>query len=678
MGLPLSDSGVEQRDRSSYHRRDIQGLRAVAVLLVVLYHAGGVVKQGFVGVDVFFVISGFVITGVLVRELESRGAVDLRRFYLRRMRRLLPALAVMLTVVLAASVLLAPAGIGHETALTGLFASLFSSNIYLYSLPTGYFATDQQLNPLLHTWTLGVEEQFYFLFPLILLVVWIRLLKLRRLGSPRMGATAAIGLVTAVSFLFSAIWWHGGQIGWLNNPSQLAYYSSLSRAWEFGLGAILALGGKLLRRTSAPVGTLLGIVGACAIGVSAFGLLGAGGAPPLVSIGLAVGGTVALIAGGFSATNPISGLLATRPFVFLGDRSYSLYLWHWPLIVFALALVPGSKIAAPVAALVSLVPALWSFRYVENPIRFKAHVRGRPRLALVAVCLTVPIGTALVLAGAQRYLPVGPATAFHADVVRGCDNGAPFGSPSRVACTWSVPNAQGLIVLIGDSNAGQFTEPVVAAGNRAGYRVDVATYSDCPFIQLRVVWRGASGCPEFDRDSLRNLVTARPNLVVIAARSDAYVDGSAAQLGLVNGLHLTSAPAEKARLWTTGVRGVADTLTDAGIPVIVVHPIPVLPVNTQACAVVLLLANSCRFSLARPAVDAQLENVTRAENDALAGLPDASTLDFETQLCSVTTCFSRPPGNRLIRYRDSDHLSVGGSEALTPAFYAAIIRHARS
>ena len=345
--------------------------------------------------------------------------------------------------------------------------------------------------------------------------------------------------------------------------------------------------------------------------------------------------------------------------------------------MFALALFPGSGAAAPIAALCSLVPAFLSFHYVENPIRLQPGFRGPRRLALVAVCVTVPIGAAIVLAGAQQYLPVGPATAFHADVVRGCDNAAPFGSPSRGACTWSVSDARGSIVLIGDSNAGQFTEPVVAAGNKAGYQVEVATYSDCPFVHLRVVWRAASSCSEFNRISLENLVKAHPNLVVIAARSDVYVDGSEAKLGLVDRSQLSSAPVEKARLWTEGIRDEVLALNRAEIPVIVVLPIPVLPVNGQACAVILLLANSCSDSLARPVVDARLAAATVAESDALGGLRDASTLDFESRLCSQTTCFSRPPGSRLISYRDSDHLSVGGSKQLASAFYAAIVRHAR-
>jgi peptidoglycan/LPS O-acetylase OafA/YrhL len=170
----------------SWRRADVQGLRGIAVLLVVLYHAGLDVPGGFTGVDVFFVISGFVITGLLLRELDASGSLDLRRFYARRIRRLLPALAVMLTVVAAVGLLASPVGAQVTTAHTGIAASLFAANAYLYRLGTGYFDVRTTLDPLLHTWTLGVEEQFYLVFPALLLAAW----RVAR-GSPRLVASIA-------------------------------------------------------------------------------------------------------------------------------------------------------------------------------------------------------------------------------------------------------------------------------------------------------------------------------------------------------------------------------------------------------------------------------------------------------------------------------------------------------
>src|SRR4051812_28766373 len=187
-------------------RADIQGLRAVAVLLVVAFHAGLPVPGGFRGVDVFFVISGFVITAMLVAELESSGRLDLRRFYVRRARRLLPALALMLTVVLLLGALLSPSATQHMTALTGVAASVFAANGYLLGLGTGYFDVRADLNPLLHTWTLAVEEQFYIVFPALLLASW-RLGMRRKITTARAAAATTIAAVSLVSLsLYVALW----------------------------------------------------------------------------------------------------------------------------------------------------------------------------------------------------------------------------------------------------------------------------------------------------------------------------------------------------------------------------------------------------------------------------------------------------------------------------------------
>ncbi len=190
-------------------RRDIQGLRALAVLLVVAFHAGLPFSGGFTGVDIFFAISGFVITRTLVNELVERGRIDLPRFYLRRMMRLLPALAVMLTFVALAGFLFDPAGAVRISGLTGIFASFFSANFYLYSLPNGYFDVSGQLDPLLHTWTLAVEEQFYVLFPVTLLATWLIGLRARGPKAARLTAVAAVAAISVASLALARAWADG-------------------------------------------------------------------------------------------------------------------------------------------------------------------------------------------------------------------------------------------------------------------------------------------------------------------------------------------------------------------------------------------------------------------------------------------------------------------------------------
>ena len=391
---------------------------------------------------------------------------------------------------------------------------------------------------------------------------------------------------------------------------------------------------------------------------------------------LAVVGAAALIAAGATdgPQNGISRLLGLRLPVFVGNLSYSWYLWHWPLIVFAVALFPASG-WLPVARRSPWRLARASYRYLENPIRFNARIRGRVVPALAAVCVAVPIAASAGLVRAQSLLPVASATALHADYIRGCDSTALYGDPSRARCTWTVSHPRGTVVLVGDSNAGQFTEPFTDAARRAGYDATVATSLNCPFVQLRVHYRFNEGCARHNRGWLASLLRVRPSLVLIAARTDAYVDGSSATLQDFTGGSVERIPARKARLFSAALRAELRALNAKGVPVIVVHTIPMLQENQQACAVLLLILDSCRGSLPSHRGRRELRSATAAENEAMQGLPASSSLDFENQLCTRDLCASRRARAGLIMYRNGDHLSVAGALTLTPEFYDAIRAH---
>ena len=380
-------SGSRPSAEGSSHdkRRDIQGLRALAVLLVVAFHAGLPFSGGFTGVDIFFAISGFVITRTLVNELVERGRIDLPRFYLRRLMRLLPALAVMLTFVALAGFLFDPAGAVRISGLTGIFASFFSANFYLYSLPNGYFDVSGQLDPLLHTWTLAVEEQFYVLFPVTLLGAWLIGLRGRGPKAARLSAVAAVAAISVVSLALARAWADGRLGAGLSAPDRFGFFGSPARAWEFGAGCILSLLWVYWRRIPVLVGTGFGALGVGLIVLTAVAT--SEGDPLWATTFVPVAGACALLFAGAAPANGVSRLLGRGPLVWIGDLSYSWYLWHWPLIVFGRALWPGVGWIPAVAALVSLGPAWASYRYVENPIRFNPRFRGRRALALAAVCV---------------------------------------------------------------------------------------------------------------------------------------------------------------------------------------------------------------------------------------------------------------------------------------------------
>lgn len=341
-------------------RLDIQGLRALAVLMVMAFHARLPVPGGFVGVDVFFVISGYVITAMLVRELARNGRVDFRRFYLRRFKRLTPALALMVCVtMILAALLLSPLGTQQDAARTAIGAMLLGANYVIAKLSGEYFGLDAHSNALLNTWSLSVEEQFYLAFPLLLAIAW-------RLGRrwQRPWVVKAIVATVGVGSLALAL---GGSYGMTLPAEQwlIQFYSPLTRAWEFAAGSLLALLPNPWR--SRRVSTALGVAGVLGLAASLVVINEYTPFPGPATLLPVVATMLLLLAG--SGPGPTTRMLSSTPMARVGDWSYSLYLWHWPFIVIATSAWPGPAWVAPAAALASALPAIASYRWVEQPLR---------------------------------------------------------------------------------------------------------------------------------------------------------------------------------------------------------------------------------------------------------------------------------------------------------------------
>jgi len=656
-------------------RADIQGLRATAILFVVLFHASVGLSGGYTGVDVFFAISGFVITSTLVGELERTGRLRLGRFYMRRIRRLLPALALMLVVVAALGTFAAPLAGQRTGGMTGIFAALFAGNLYLANLANGYFATAASLDPLLHTWTLGVEEQFYLFFPLVLLLGWwIGSRALLRESGRRLGAAALVLLVAAASLLLAVALVRGIAAGG-QNGLRFWFYGSPARAWEFAAGAAAALLLPWLRRLPAITADVLGFIGLALVVGGAVLLSDAAEPSPERLLLLPVAGTCALLVSGATRATSTSRLLSIAPFVVIGDLSYSWYLWHWPLIVYAKAIWPTSGLAAPAAAVGSLLPAWLSYRYVENPIRYRLPLTRRNIGSLAAICVVVPVAASAGLVMFSNSIAGRPWIARwkasqinHLDVTRECDGAIPGRVPIR-RCMWRVPHARGTIILTGDSNAGQFSEPVVGAANEAGFNAELITHSGCPYADVVAVLPGIppGNCRAWIVATIKAVIAQHPRLVIAANRTDYFF--SSFELAPPGGA-LTPDRSTKVHIWTSGLHRALSRTNAAGVPVLLVQPVPMLQTPAGDCAVIRVLTSSCLQPEPKREVDEELKQAIEANNAAAFGLPSTRTISFENLMCARASCSS--VRNHVLLYRDSRHLSVQGSELLTRRFYNAI------
>lgn len=357
---------------------EIQGLRAIAVLLVLIFHVWPEsIPGGYVGVDVFFVISGSLITGGLLRELERDGHLRLAAFYARRARRLLPAAALVLVVTLAGSLLILPASRWEPIAHEVVASSIYVQNWWLASSAVDYWGADNAASPLQHFWSLSIEEQFYLFWPVAMLMA---------AGLPffvlslRVRLALVMGLVFLVSIAASV---------WLTptNPEQ-AYFFTHTRAWELALGGLLALwlpGLPIARQWAATSG----FVGLTMIMVAAF-LLNSGSLFPGYIALLPVVGAALVIFAGRQITGP-AGILRNGFMQWVGDRSYSIYLWHWPLVVWydfvfrEVSLVGGAGLVATTLLLAHL-----SYEHVEQRFRLGAlHIRRTLALGAASIGLSI-------------------------------------------------------------------------------------------------------------------------------------------------------------------------------------------------------------------------------------------------------------------------------------------------
>ena len=381
----------------TYRRSDIQGLRGIAVLLVVFFHAGLPLPGGFIGVDVFFVVSGYVITSSLIRE--STGAetikLQLQNFYIRRAKRLIPALGALIFGVMIASYFVESSwGEQQRTALSGIASTFSFANIWYALDSSGYFSLAAKTNPLLHIWSLSVEEQFYIVFPILVLVL---LRKSRNFYQTKF----ALLIIAFISFVLSILLSYGLQpFESFARAQQFAFYIPFTRTWEFLAGVLIALpiskGWAIFDRSAAI--RSLQILGVIGILFSSF-FIQDWGVFPGFSVLIPVVSTVVLIwAGSLNSEGLITRCCSNSWLVFVGNISYSWYLWHWPFIVLAQRIWPNTPFVRELAAISSLLPALLSYQFIESRWRNRGNRPKKDLTSILFLFVLLPL-----LAGALLY-----------------------------------------------------------------------------------------------------------------------------------------------------------------------------------------------------------------------------------------------------------------------------------
>ncbi|MGH3247398.1 MAG: acyltransferase family protein [Trebonia sp.] len=671
-----------EKPRQRGFRPDIQGMRALAVGMVVIYHLyPSLLPGGFAGVDVFFVISGFLITGHLLREYHKTGRIALLDFWGRRAKRLVPAAALVLTVTWVASRFLLPATRLADTASQIRASALYFQNWQLAWNAVDYLKSDSAASPVQHFWSLSVEEQFYLGWPLLFLLAALVALTARGTGRRRARGHHLVfllaGAVVAGSLWYSVYDTHANPAG--------AYFVTTTRVWELGLGGLLALLPTGLGRRISRLGAL-GWAGLGLVIASAFVLSGTNAFPGYLALLPAAGAAAAILGGSAAGRFGPHRLMSVRPMVFIGGISYSLYLWHWPLIVLSAAWRgrPVGAISGPVIVVVAIALSWLTKVWVEDKVRTATLLSGHGwRSASTALAAVLPVvlvslyiaaepapwnghlgpnypGAAAlastVTAGEVKHAPVlPPPTAIKLPTYwqQGCL--VPESSATPKECVYGDTSDPVLTVaLVGDSIAGDWFTPLQRIAAARHWKLITELHSICPLTSTLMVTPVTGGpytaCHAWGATVVKDLQTKiRPNVVITSelpglATTGHPAGGAAAQADIGGGM---------ARYW--------EQLEGHGISVVAIKESPDVGVNVPEC----LTKNpaspkKCAVSKAKAiAPDLPMAYAIRAASGTVP------LIDMNSLICGRAKC-PAVVGNVLV-YQDAHHLT--STYALTIAPY---------
>lgn len=597
--MKLRDRAVRQAEASDVDARvsagtrirfDIEGLRAIAVVSVVIYHVNSSwLPGGFSGVDIFFVISGYLITSHLMKEIRATGRLKFGRFYARRILRLIPAATVVLLATTFVTLLVVPRFYWRQIAEDVSGAALYVVNWIFAARSVDYLAEDSVVSPVQHFWSLSVEEQFYIAWPVLLVAVSVLALKIQ--VNLHAAVTSVLALVVVGSFSYAVFA--------TSNGDATAYFNTAARVWELALGALVATSYPILSRVKRSIAGVLQALGAVLV-VTGLVVVSPQAAWPGTLTLLPVIGTALLIAFGDQARGlPLGRILENPGLVWLGGISYSLYLWHWPILVLAAYVPHGGSIEARLLCIVAAIVFSWLSKHlVEDPLRRWPALKNRAPRSLATgagmAVLSVGIASTLVVASstASQAAPAGAEPQGAAIIAQlgahpelldeqptwiapapldatkdvpqlyadECQQKA--GASAVLACSYGATNSDVEVAIVGDSKANQWLPAFDDAAATLGVKITVMTKSACAFTDAPTLRDGQPypSCDEWNGKVEAELLERHPAAVFTSmVNPQANVEGD---------------EATRRHTMTQGLASRLLTLRDAGIKTVVIGDNP--------------------------------------------------------------------------------------------------------
>jgi peptidoglycan/LPS O-acetylase OafA/YrhL len=640
----LGGRPVRVNPSSAAFRPEIEGLRAIAIFLVVGYHAAiPGFAGGYIGVDVFFVLSGYLITGLLVREIEQTGHLDLLGFYARRARRLLPALALTVVATMMVSALIFSPAEQQGFAKTAMSTAAYTSNLYFALARTNYAYPDRE-DPLLHTWSLSVEEQFYLVWPVFVMFA------LNGLSGRSHGGTNHLRLLlwmiaaAAISFSIS---------GFLTNRVQpWAFFTSPTRAWEFAFGAIVVL---LSARGSMPLPGWLGLGG---IVIASITFNKTVQFPGLAALLPALSTALVLHSTARTGNSILVTALSTRPLQEIGKLSYSWYLWHWPVLVFGAALLRRPSLPARAALVaISLAISIVSYRFFENPIRHHRVLAKRPIYALSMAGLLALFGISmafvwnLVSLRATEKPEQARFTLARSDgpiLLNTTHCMAGYSDTQVKNCSFADVNSPVSMVLLGDSHAAQWFPAFESIAKKKSWRLFTLTKAACAPVEASYFYpalgRTYTECGQWLKNALHKIEQLRPVLTVVTS-SDTYSFDDAE--------------------WKEAISPVLRSLSKSSQSVLILRDNPKPDFDMPDCLArekwrpAFISSEPCRFSYTSES------DVYESLKLAAGQFSNVIVTDISRSICPAATCTGERDG--IVIYSDGNHLTASFVNSLEPA-----------